>query len=160
MAAAVKGAKTAASETTVLSNQAAADAGDARAQYMVGKAKCCAIGPVDLTHNNDTATEYLCRSAAQGYAPAQYVLGLIYGGHPIVGFDPQQSAKLALAGAPKNLPYEFMWFSLGAASDADSAKALGVLVPQMTPAELAAGRGYLADWQHQPCRYKQVFPGV
>lgn len=157
-AVAMKGAKTAVSAGTRASYQSAADAGDARAQYEVGASWCCQVGPVDPLHDSAKATAYLCASARQGYSPAQYLLGRIYGGQPIVGLDAQQRAKLALAGAPRNVPVSMLYLSLAAgAGNTEAMTALRETDARASPAEKAETTRLAADWRRAPCLYGEVF---
>ena len=156
---AVKGAMTAADQATIANNEDAANHGDPAAQYKVGRAHCYSVGPVDPLHDSRKATLWLCRAARQNYAPAQYLLGRIYSGHPVAGLDPQQEAKLALAGAPVNRPVAMLWLARSAASgDKDAADALVRLQAQMSAQEKAISAGYTMDWPNTPCDYDAVFP--
>jgi hypothetical protein len=157
---AVKGAKYAGNQATISQNEAAAARGDARAQYELGEAYCCSVGPVDLTHDTVKATIWLCQAARQGYAPAQYRLGRLYSGNPVEGIDVQQRAKLLISGAPKNKPLALMWLTLATqGGDGESAAPLAELKREMTPQEQEAGQAYLAAWQGAPCEWEQVFAG-
>lgn len=156
---AVKGAQTASSQAQIAVNEDAANGGDKVAQYKVGMAHCCSVGPVDPLHDSVKATLWLCRAARQDYAPAQSALGQIYAGHPVVGFDPQQSAKLALAGAPVNRPVARLWLARAAAAgDKDAIAALAKLTPTLTTADLQTSDAYAQNWQAAPCDYRTVFP--
>jgi hypothetical protein len=158
---AVKGAKTAVTEGTIAVNQKAADRGDAAAEYEVGAAHCCAIGPLDPIHDNTKATTYLCRAARQDYVPAQLLLGRIYAGRPVVGFDPQQSAKLLLTDQPRNLAVAALWLTRAARDgNADARKALADLPAKLTAADEATVLGWLADWRSAPCEWQTVFPAA
>jgi TPR repeat protein len=156
---AVKGAMTASDQATIAANEDAANHGDPAAQYKVGRAHCCSVGPVDPLHDSRKATLWLCRAARRDYAPAQYLLGRIYSGHPVAGLDPQQQAKLTLAGAPVNRPVAMLWLARAAASgDKDAADAGVKLQAQMSSQERATSEGYAKDWPSAPCDYDAVFP--
>jgi TPR repeat protein len=157
---AVKGAKYAGNQATISQNEEAAARGDAKAQYELGDAYCCSVGSIDLTHDAVKATSWLCQSARQGYAPAQYRLGRLYSGNPVEGLDIQQRAKLLIAGAPKNNALALMWLTLAVQNGhRDAAQPLAELKRDMTAQERTAGETYLAEWQGAPCEWKQVFAG-
>jgi TPR repeat protein len=162
VAVAVKGVETGSELATIAKNSAAADAGDAEAQYRVGAAYCCAIGKADLGHDNQKATDYLCRAARQNHEPAQYLLGRIYSGHPIVGFNPQESGKLALIGSDKNMPLAIMWLTLAADHSDEEAsrsrKELDALAKTASLQDKAKAQELIHDWQNAPCQWNDVFP--
>ena len=57
-------------------------------QYKLGNTYCCkGGGPLnDLSiYDNNNATYWYCKSARQGYAPAQLQLARLYSGHAIRG---------------------------------------------------------------------------
>jgi len=51
---------------------AAAKAGNADAQYAMGKSKCCGYGNV---YNDSDAMEWFCKAAVQGHRDAQFEMG-------------------------------------------------------------------------------------
>jgi TPR repeat protein len=154
---AVKGVKTASTEATIAVNKNAAETGDAKAQFELGSAKCCAIGSVDLIHDNVQATAWLCRSARQGYAPAAYRLGRIYAGKPILGIDPQQNAKLLLIDFPRNNAVAALWLMRAAQGGGqDAMSALADLTPRLTLPEQAQAQSWMADWTRAPCEWADV----
>jgi len=53
-----------------------AEQGDPKAQYQIGLEYCCGFGP---GHDTVIALTWFCKSALQGYGPAQYEVGRIYG---------------------------------------------------------------------------------
>ncbi len=156
---AVKGVKTAETEVTISSNAPAASRGDARAQYKVGAAYCCAIGSLDLVHDNAKATDWLCLSAQQDYQPAQYLLGKIYSGKPVSGVNLEERAKLMLVGAPQNLPVAALWLTRAARDgDHDAMSALADMTPRLSAGDQVLMHNYLRDWRAAPCTWKSVFP--
>src|SRR3546814_16198898 len=68
--AAMEGANMAKDEAVFRNNIEAARAGDAEAAYRVGDALCCSLGDRKGFYNTRDAVEWLCRSSAEGYAPA------------------------------------------------------------------------------------------
>jgi TPR repeat protein len=155
----VKGVSTASDRVTIAVNEDAAKSGDPAAQYKLGLANCCAIGAVDPLHDNVKATLWLCRAARQNHAPAQYLLGRIFSGHPIAGFDPQQQVKLLMAGAPVDRAVARVWFARAASSGhRDAASELSELLPKLSKSEVEKSDQFLRDWKNAPCDYSDVFP--
>lgn len=90
-----------ATHSGIIRNQYLADAlaGDAKAQYAVGKSYCCSPGgQSDGYYNTQKATEFLCLAAIQGYGPAALLLGKIHSGHRTEGVRLLKRAGVALAG--------------------------------------------------------------
>src|SRR5262245_14614412 len=86
-------------------SQAAAERGDAAAQYRVGLSYCC----MGVGFSTQRASEWLCASALQGYAPAQYELGRIYSGEIARTPTPGQLVAGALI-AKRDLLKAAVWF--------------------------------------------------
>jgi hypothetical protein len=156
---AVKGVSSASDRVTIAVNEDAAKRGDPVAQYKLGLANCCAIGAVDPLHDNVKATLWLCRAARQNHAPAQFLLGRIYSGHPIAGIDPQQQVKLLVAGAPVDRAVARVWLTRAASSGhRDAASELSDLLPKLSKSEVEKSDQFLQDWKNAPCDYSAVFP--
>ncbi len=156
---AVMGAKSAATEAEIASDQGAAERGDAAAQLRLGEDYCCAIGAVDPVHDNRKATEWLCRAADQGNAKAALWLGRIYAGRPPVGFDPQQQAQLLVAGARANYPVAAAWLTRAAQGGETAAqKPLQTVDGKLTASDQAQVAAYLSGRESLPCRWDRVFP--
>ena len=158
----IKGVGTASEQVTISNNQDAADKGNAEAQFKVGSAHCCRIGKTDVAHDNQKATDYLCRSAHQGYTKAQYLLGRIYAGHPIEGFNPQQTIKLQVVGGEKNLPLAIMWLSLVIEHQDEQVKdardELNDINKIASAQDQAKAKQWMTNWQQAPCQWNDVFP--
>lgn len=88
----------------------AADSGDIEVQYHLGKHLCCGNDP---EHNNAMGFAYMCESAKQGHAKAQYQLGLWYehGIDLIASDDATQATSFLL---PKDPSKAYMWQSIAA----------------------------------------------
>lgn len=121
--AAVEGARATAAEVTISNNMAAAQAGDAKAQYEVGAAHCCSLneGGGGL-YNTPKAVSWLCRSAAQGYAPAMRKLGQIYMGDTIEGVRLQRRLAAAVVGSSTNFAVSYAWLQQAAARGESEAR--------------------------------------
>ena len=128
-------------------------AGDAKAQYELGRAYCC-MGPGFSTQ---TATEWLCKSAAQNYGPAQYELGRIYAGE--ISRAPAPGQKVLRAATAKSDPISsYVWFQLAADNGVDKAKdRASKSYKKLTDDEAAAARSQLTNWRSMACRYDEVF---
>jgi TPR repeat protein len=143
---------------------AKAEAGDAAAQYKLADLFCCrAGGPLDRisVYDNEKATDWYCRAAVQGYAPAQIRLAQIYSGHPLHGFHTIQYLSAFLADPPTELTTALLWANVAAEHGDDFAvewrdhiKALA------TPEQRAQAAAQLADWRSAPCRWLDVFPAA
>ncbi len=121
---AMEGANIAKDETVRSNNMAAANAGDAEAQYKVGKSYCCS--PKNSTHavyDNNKATEYLCLAARQNYAPAAYKLGNIYSGDTVSGLRLLRRAANAVSGDHlTNKTIAYYWYQQAALNNSEDAK--------------------------------------
>jgi len=133
VATALEGANIAKDEAKRSKNMAAAEAGDAAAQYAVGKSYCCS--PKNQTHgiyDNNKATEYLCKAARQNYAPAAYMLGNIYSGDTVSGLRLLRRVANAVAGDKlDNKAIAYYWYTQAASqNDKDAVKKIAGLDKQ------------------------------
>lgn len=134
--------------------QPAAEAGDARAQYQLGLAHCC----MGIGFSTQTATEWLCKSAAQGYPPAQYELGRIYAGDIARTRGVGRQVREALL-AHTDPVSSFVWFTLAAIGGSERAiDRLAEAEAQLSETELVSAQEHLAHWRSMACEYEQVFP--
>lgn len=94
-------------------NMEAALAGDAEAQYRVGKAYCCAPrDDADAFYNNQRATEFLCAAARQDHAAAAYEVGEIHAGDRIDGIRLLRRAARAVRGERhEHTAIAYYWYS-------------------------------------------------
>lgn len=112
-------------------NMQAARAGNAEAQYLVGKSFCCTPrNNVDAFYNNSKATEFLCLAARQNHAQAAFELGKIYSGDRIDGIRLLRRAVTAIQGDDfTNNQVAYYWFKQaqlnGLDEAADELKQLG-----------------------------------
>lgn len=120
---------------------AAAEGGDVVAQYELGKSFCCGYGPGKSTAN---ALHWYCRSALQGYGPAQYALGRHYGTRADTSYDPSLRQELI---------YSYMWYSIAALQNVPLADAeRDALANDMSARELREASDHVRNWQTQGCR--------
>lgn len=133
--------------------EVAAKAGDAEAQYELGLSHCC-MGPGFSTQ---TATEWLCESARQGYAPAQYELGRIYAGE--VSRTPAPGQKVLRAVTAKSDPVaSYVWFQLAADGGEERAVSRAEdALADLTKVDVMAAEASRANWREMACHYDDVF---
>lgn len=133
--------------------QPLAEAGDAAAQYELGRSWCC-MGP---GFDTQTATEWLCAAARQGNADAMYELGRIYLGDVSRTPAPGQKLRRALS-ARKSPAHAHLWLSLASeASHPDAGETLAKLDDDIAADERDAARRLAGDWRSAPCEYDDVF---
>ena len=142
--------------------KARAEAGDKVAQYGLGESFCChAGGPLDRVsvYDNLAATNWYCKSAHQGYGPAQMRLAKIYSGRPVHGFRVVQWASALVGDAPSDLAVALMWANVAAArGDSEGVELRDDIRAHATPAQRAKAEELFAHWQSAPCRWAEVFP--
>jgi TPR repeat protein len=141
--------------------EAKAAAGDAQAQYDLGKTYCCETGPqIERSisvYDNQKATEWLCKSALQNYGPAQYKLALIYSGDEISGLRVLLRATALFGDKASALPVAWIWASKAADNGTDKAAALRDSIGQkLTTAERASATAALSKWKTVPCVWNDV----
>lgn len=133
----------------------AAEAGDAQAQYELGKSWCC-MGP---GFDTETATRWLCRAAVQGHGAALYELGRIYDGD--VSRTPAPGQKLVRLLSAESSPAHALAFHRMAADGghATAASRLAELEAAASPGLRAEARALETDIGAH-CEYRQVFAGT
>lgn len=102
-------------------NIAAAQGGNAEAQYRVGNALCCAVMQSQPFYDTEQAKEWLCRSAAQGYAPAMLRIGRIHNGELTDGVRVMRRAINAASQNAESPALAWAWFSFAAEAGATEA---------------------------------------
>ena len=133
-----------------------AEEGDAEAQYRLGESWCCSIGHPTHIHNNQTATEWLCKSAHQNFAAAQLELSRIYAGRPFQYNSMKRLIEKA-EGAPTNLPAALMWARLAQSNgDDDAADLIKTITDEMSVDELALADQMSKTWSSQPCTWDRT----
>ena len=139
---------------------------DPIAQYKLGNTYCCkGGGPLnDLSiYDNNKATYWYCKSAKQGYAPAQLQLARLYSGHAIRGVHIVLRASALVGNAETDLSSALMWASLAADNkgegDADDAAELRKeIVDKATDEERARAATLLKSWHTVACEWAEVIP--
>ncbi|SMF58323.1 hypothetical protein SAMN06265365_10969 [Tistlia consotensis] len=137
----------------------AARAGKAEAEFEVGQALCCSIGDRQGFYDTRAATDWLCKAAGQGYAPASQKLGQIYSGNVVQGVRLMRRIAEKISDRPTNLPLSYTWLKVaegqGSSDAAEDAKELwsGLNELQRTKA-----RALMQSPKPLPCRWDEVFP--
>lgn len=127
-------------------NIAAAQAGNAEAQFRVGNALCCAVISGQPFYDTEQAKEWLCRSAAQGYAPAMLRIARIHNGELTDGVRVMRRAINAASQAAESPVLAWTWFSFAADAGAtDAASRASDLYQRMSDQQRAAGQRLRQD---------------
>ena len=142
--------------------QAETASGDPVAQYKLGGTYCChGGGPMDQVsvYDNHKATYWYCKSARQGYGPAQLRLAQVYSGHPIHGLHMALRASALVGTVETDIGVALMWASVAAThGGGDDAIALrDEITTQATGKERARTSTLMKHWQTAPCRWAEVF---
>lgn len=159
--AAIETAQAAKSEVIIQANLEEAGAGDAEAQYKVGKAFCCSLHEGSGLYNTERAVHWLCESARQDYTPAMYELGKIYSGDTVDGIRLARRLAAGVAGSSTNLPVAAAWLQFAKdRGDAEAADMLPDLWSDMSEDDLAAARSIVERGMSEaPCRWGDVIGG-
>ncbi|MBX3607632.1 MAG: hypothetical protein KF788_20295 [Piscinibacter sp.] len=114
---AVEGARMSSDAAVRDQHMAAAVAGDAEAQFKVGKSYCCAPrNDGDAFYDNRKATDFLCRAARQRHAGAAFELGKIHSGDTVRGVRLiRRAATLVVGDAVDEKVIAYYWFDRAAA---------------------------------------------
>jgi len=116
-----------------------AEQGDAQAQYQLGKSWCCGYGP---GYNTAHALYWFCRAARQGYAPAQFQIGQLYGVRT-------RQKPLSLA---QEKVYAYAWYGLAAAQGHTLAASYQyALGDDLSANQLKMAQAWAADPAKLPC---------
>jgi hypothetical protein len=134
---------------------------DPAAQFKLGNTYCCkGGGPLnDLSiYDNNKATYWYCKSARQGYAPAQLQLARLYSGHAIRGLHVVLRASALVTTAETNFSNALMWASLAVnnkdgGGDVDDAIELREeIADKATDEERARSAVFIKNWQTADCQ--------
>jgi TPR repeat protein len=156
--AAMEGARTTADVARRDNLMPKAEAGDPVAQFKVGESYCCNTGGVSGAYDNQKATEWLCKSAYQGYGPAQYKLGRIYSGDLVDGVRLFRRVAVAAFGPDSDLTLSEMWFTLAASQNVEgAAKKRDSIAEKLTPQQRATAAQLTQSWRTAPCTWNQVY---
>lgn len=158
--AAMEGANMAKDEVVYRENLEAAQAGDAEAQYRVGEALCCSLGDRKAFYDTRAATDWLCRSAGQGYAPASQKLGQIYSGHVVEGVRLIRRIAERVSDRPENLPVSYAWLRVAEGQGApEAAEDAADLWSELSAAQQSRAGALMSSGRPLPCRWDEVIGG-
>lgn len=112
----LEGARMTGAAATRDQHMAAAQQGDAEAQFKVGKSYCCTPRHgTDAFYDNRKAVDFLCRAARQHHAGAAYELGRIHAGDRIHGLRLIRRAATAVVGdSAEDKAVAYYWFDRAA----------------------------------------------
>jgi TPR repeat protein len=139
--------------------------GDPVAQYKLGDTYCChGGGPMDRVsvYDNSKATYWYCRSARQGYGPAQLRLAQVYAGHPIHGLHMALRASALVDTVNTDLGVALMWARLAATHGGgdDAVELRDEIMAHATNKDRARAAALMENWRAAPCRWAAVFPSA
>jgi hypothetical protein len=146
--------------------RARAEAGEPAAQYELGKAYCCESSWKMMrtlsAHDNEKATQWLCKAGVENYGPAQLRLAQIYSGNIRSGFGPMSWISSALTDqkskrARTDARRAWMWASVADANGVNkAAKLRDKIDKRMSTAERDSAQGMLTSWRTLPCTWNEV----
>ncbi|MBT6403062.1 MAG: hypothetical protein HOK11_01415 [Rhodospirillaceae bacterium] len=155
---ALEGANIARDKVIVSQNRDAARAGDAEAQYKVGKALCCSVNEGEGFYNTPVAVSWLCRAAAQNYAPAANMLGKIYSGDVVSGVRVLRRVAQKFAGTSIEQSVAYSWFRRAERQGvADAKKTATAIWSDLTDEERASASSMVTGQKPIPCEWSEVF---
>ena len=143
-------------------NIASAHAGDAEAQYQVGKSLCCSSdGSEGGYYNTERAITWLCAAARQGHGEAMRSLGDIYAGDPFEDTRFIRQAMIDPGGGRVSLALAYVWYQHAIANGAPMA---GIpahrLRSELTPQESLIAKALLETEGVTPCEWHEVMTGA
>lgn len=155
---AMEGANMAKDEVAYRNYIEAARSGDAEAQYRVGDALCCSLGDRQGFYDTRKSVEWLCRAAAQGYAPASRELGQIYSGDVVDGVRLLRRVAEGVSDRPEDPVVSYAWLKIAARQGASEAEAdAEALWSELDQTEKARAGRLVAGGEPLPCHWDEVF---
>lgn len=140
---------------------AAAERGDAVAQFKVGDSYCCSPTISDPIYDNRKATRWLCASARQNHAPAMLKLSRIYSGKMVDGlrlaWRTVDGVSNVFASTRENLSVAYSWANLAKQhGEADAAKLSQAIWEDMNKEERGKASELLKLGLDIPCEWDAV----
>ncbi len=155
--AATEGANIARDKVVVSNNIAAAQTGNAEAQFKVGKALCCSLNEGEGFYNTPQSVDWLCKAAAQNHGPAALKLGEIYSGDVISGARVLRLVAQGVAGTTTEPAVAYAWMRRAEALGvADARKPASALWADLTPAQRGDAEAMVTGRTPLPCNWSTV----
>ena len=144
----------------VSNNIDAAHAGNAEAQYKVGKAMCCSLDEGgEGFYNTPQSVAWLCMAAAQNYGPAAFKLGAIYSGDVVDGVRLLRRITQAVAGSSTEPAVAYAWLRrANALGEVDAGKSATAIWADLNANEQAEASAYVTGQKSLPCKWSEVNP--
>jgi TPR repeat protein len=133
-------------------------------EFKLGNTYCCkGGGPLnDLSiYDNTKATYWYCKSARQGYAPAQLQLARLYSGYAIRGVHIVLRASALVGTSETDFSNALMWAEIAANNkgdgDAEDARELrDEISKKVTDQEREISNSLKGRWKTTPCQWNEV----
>jgi TPR repeat protein len=133
-------------------------------EFKLGNTYCCkGGGPLnDLSiYDNTKATFWYCKSARQGYAPAQLQLARLYSGYAIRGVHIVLRASALVGTSETDFSSALMWAEIAANNkgegDAEDARELrDEISKKVTDQERDISINLKENWRTAPCKWDEV----
>jgi len=133
-------------------------------EFKLGNTYCCkGGGPLnDLSiYDNEKATFWYCKSARQGYAPAQLQLARLYSGYAIRGVHIVLRASALVGTTETDFSNALMWAEIAANNkgegDAEDAQELrDEILKKVTDQERENSTILKANWKTTPCQWDEL----
>ncbi|VAW84118.1 hypothetical protein MNBD_GAMMA16-738 [hydrothermal vent metagenome] len=117
-----------------------AEQGDPKAQHELGLEYCCGFG---AGHDTTIALQWFCKSAIQGYGPAQYEVGRFYGLRMDTHDGESHRQELILA---------YAWYRLAAENSVPLAAAeRDALLKDLSPQEVKTANNHIKLQEPMRC---------
>ena len=158
---ATEGANIAKDKVVASNNLAAAQAGNAEAQYKVGKAMCCSLNEGGQGfYDTPQSVGWLCKAAAQNHGQAALKLGEIYSGDVVSGVRVLRRVAQKVAGSSTERAVAYAWMrraeTLGAK---DAQKSASDLWADLAATERAEASAMVTGRKSLLCDWRDVIPG-
>ena len=156
--AATEGANIAKDKVVVSNNIAAAQTGNAEAQYKVGKAMCCSLDEGGQGfYNTPQSVAWLCKAASQNHGPAAFKLGEIYSGDVVSGVRVLRRVAQKVAGSSTEPAVAYAWLRRAEALGvADARKPAAALWAGLTPDDRTEATALVTGTKPLPCEWSKV----
>jgi hypothetical protein len=138
-----------------------AEAGDPKAQFVVGDSLCCSGNdPERGAYSTEKAIGWLCASADQGNSDAMMKLGKIFSGDQTDGVRVMRRLVNAASGTPSNFGAAYFWYTRAAeaGNEDGAAAAIDLQQEKMSQDDKLLATGYLTEALAKPCDWESLAP--